>query len=182
VVRVKCEEGNEGDDRDDGVEGIWQGLKRCLLEGADEVCGRTKRPAVHVETWWWNNEVDVVVKEKRAMFKELGRVKKRSNKQEIEVAVKAYNTARRNCKRVIGRVKEEERKRMGEAVAEEDSKGKLFRAVKQMARKNGVVIGRGCLKDESGKVVTEEERIKEMWRTFWCQYILSTPAHAAYRC
>jgi len=162
VVREKCEGESEGDD---SVEGIWKGFKRCLLEGSDEVCGRTKRPGVHVETWWWNKEVDVAVQEKREMFKELARVKKRNNSQEIEVAVKAYNIVRRNCKRVVGRVKEEERKRMGEAVEEEDGKGKLFRAVKQMARKNGVVIGSSCLKDGSGKIVTEEARIKEMWRS-----------------
>jgi hypothetical protein len=162
VVRLKHEAGARVED---GVEGVWQNLKQCLLEGAEEVCGRTKKPGAHRETWWWNEEVDEAVKEKRARYKELGKAKKRKDRQEIEVAVKVYNQAKRNCKRVIGRVKEAERMKFGEALDKDESKGKLFRAVKQMERKNRVVVGGGCLRDEKGKIVTDGEKIKEMWRS-----------------
>jgi hypothetical protein len=164
VVKVKNEATSNVED---GAEGMWQDLKQCLLEGADEVCGRTKKPRVHKETWWWNEEVNEVVKEKRIRFRELGRAKQGRDKQKIEDAAKEYNQAKRNCKRVIGRVKEAERKRMGEALDKEECKGKLFRAVNQMARKNRVVVGGGCLKDGNGRIVTEEDEIKEMWRSHY---------------
>ena len=44
-------------------------LSDCLLEVADEVCGRTKGNQQHSETWWWNSEVGRVIKEKRRLFK-----------------------------------------------------------------------------------------------------------------
>ena len=44
-------------------------LRDCLLEVADEVCGRTKGNQRHSETWWWNAEVGKVIKEKRQLCK-----------------------------------------------------------------------------------------------------------------
>ena len=43
----------------------WQGLKECLVGTADEVCGRTRGPPRHKETWWWNDDVEKAVAEKR---------------------------------------------------------------------------------------------------------------------
>jgi hypothetical protein len=150
---------------EDGVEEEWQDLKRCLLEGADEVCGRTRGKGLHEETWWWNGEVDDAVKEKRARFKELREAKKGRDEQGIKDAATVYNQARRKCKRVIGRVKEAERRKIGEDLDKVYSKGKLHRVIKQLVRKNKTVVGGGCLKDEKGGIVMEEERIKEMWRS-----------------
>ena len=41
-----------------------------ILKVASETCGWTKGPPRHVQTWWWNEEVEVKVKEKRVKFKE----------------------------------------------------------------------------------------------------------------
>ena len=46
------------------VEGVWKGLRECLLEEAVEVCGETKGLTRHKETWWWNEEVASLVEEK----------------------------------------------------------------------------------------------------------------------
>ena len=35
-------------------------LKGCLLEGAEEV--------LHTVLWWWNNDCDKAVKEKRRLY------------------------------------------------------------------------------------------------------------------
>ena len=37
---------------------IWRELKCCLLEGAEEVCGKTraKGSSGHRVLWWWNND------------------------------------------------------------------------------------------------------------------------------
>ena len=32
---------------------LWKELKGCLLERADEVCGRTKGSSRHNVSWWW---------------------------------------------------------------------------------------------------------------------------------
>ena len=35
------------------VDGIWKELKSCLIDTAKEVCGESKGPSIHRETWWW---------------------------------------------------------------------------------------------------------------------------------
>ena len=50
------------------VESLWKNIKKCLLEVSDEVCGRTKGPQRHKESWWWNKEVGRVVEEKSKFY------------------------------------------------------------------------------------------------------------------
>jgi hypothetical protein len=50
------------------VESEWKEVKDCLLEVANDVCGKTKGLARHRDTWWWNEEVAEVVKEKRRLY------------------------------------------------------------------------------------------------------------------
>ena len=47
-----------------------------MLEVADEVCGKTKKPPRHKETWWWNDEVKLMVEDKRRLFKSWKNTKK----------------------------------------------------------------------------------------------------------
>ena len=52
-----------------GVEEVWRNLKECLMEEAIEVCGETRGVRRHKESWWWNEEIAALVKEKRRLFK-----------------------------------------------------------------------------------------------------------------
>jgi hypothetical protein len=147
------------------VEGMWNDLKQCLVEGANEVCGRTKGRPVHKETWWWNDEVARVVEDKRMLYMKWKKSKKEGHSEQAAKAELAYAAAKRLSKKAIGKAKEAERKKLGECLDMEDGKEKLFRAVKQMVRNNqDVAGGGGCLKDTDGKIVVEEERVKEIWR------------------
>jgi len=51
------------------VEMVWSSLKECLLDVAEEVCGKTKGRQRHRETWWWNEDVAKFVEEKRRLFR-----------------------------------------------------------------------------------------------------------------
>ena len=44
-------------------------MKDCFLEEAVDVCGKTRGIARQKETWWWNEEVAALVKEKQRLFK-----------------------------------------------------------------------------------------------------------------
>jgi hypothetical protein len=60
------------------MESLWKNPKESLLEVADEVCGKTKGPPGHRESWWWNEEVRKAVEEKRNYYK----IWKESKKEE----------------------------------------------------------------------------------------------------
>ena len=49
----------------------WTEIKTCLLNACDTVCGWTWGGKLKCkETWWWNDEVDSIIKEKRRLWKE----------------------------------------------------------------------------------------------------------------
>ena len=43
---------NESNRDAEDLENIWTGLKDCLLQATEEVCGRTKGLTRHTATWW----------------------------------------------------------------------------------------------------------------------------------
>ena len=48
---------------------VWEKTRDCLLNAVSEACGWTKGPPRHVQTWWWNEEVEKKVNEKKLKFK-----------------------------------------------------------------------------------------------------------------
>ena len=78
-----------------------------------------------------------------------------------------YNSAKHNASRIIHIEKEGKRKKLGEFLDKEDDKQIVFRAVKQMVRKNKDVEGGGCVKDVEGKIVVEEGKCRETWRVYF---------------
>jgi len=139
------------------VERIWSGLRNGLSEAADAVCGRTKGPPRHRETWWWNDNIGEIVKEKRRLFKVWKNTECESDK-------KLYTEAKRQAKKEINMAQEVERKKFGEMLVREDGKKNVFRVAKQMVSVNKDVVGTGCIKDKEGNIVTEDAKILEVWK------------------
>jgi len=40
-------------------------MKKIMMETAQHICGMSKGPCRHKETWWWNEEVAEAVSEKK---------------------------------------------------------------------------------------------------------------------
>ena len=72
---------------------MWKGLKDCLLEETEAVCGKTKGRARHKITWWWNKDTELAFKDKRRAY-ELWK------KSSLEVDNVAYTMAKGRSKRV----------------------------------------------------------------------------------
>jgi len=51
-----------------GVNEHWQQMKRIMMETAQDICGMTKSPCRHKETWWWNEEVAEAVRDKKLSY------------------------------------------------------------------------------------------------------------------
>jgi hypothetical protein len=151
-LKLKAEERVNGE-----VESVWSGLRDGVLEVADAVCGRTKGPPRHRETWWWNENIGEIVKEKRRLFEVWKNTGSESDR-------KLYNAAKRQAKKEINVAQEAERKKFGEMLQREDGKKNVFRVAKQMVKENRDVVGIGCIKDKEGKIVTEDAKILEVWR------------------
>ena len=83
-----------------GVNDHWQQMKGIMMETAHDICGMTKCPCRHKETWWWNEDAGEAVREKKIMY---GKWKKENTKE----ARMEYKKSRQNAKRVISSAKKE---------------------------------------------------------------------------
>ena len=58
-------------DSEEDVELIWTEIKSCLINACDYVCGWTKGNCKQErETWWWDETVEIFVKQKRKLQNE----------------------------------------------------------------------------------------------------------------
>ena len=133
------------------VNSVWSNLKSCLLHTADAVCGRTKNHRWHKETWWWNHEIDHLVKEKRKAWK----VWKAGGSRED------YNLKKKAAKRAIylaKRAKEEEK-----FACLEEKPAELFRIARQMKQDNQDVVGEKCVLNDEGAMTFSDSARKKAW-------------------
>ena len=70
---------------------VWQQMKVIMMESAQDICGMTKGPRRHRETWWWNEEVAEAVREKKIKY---GKEKEENTKE----ARMEYKKSRKKCK------------------------------------------------------------------------------------
>ena len=78
-------------------------MKDIMMETAQDICGMTKGPRRHKETWWWNEEVAEAVSDKKIKYEKW----KKENMEEARMLCKK---SRPNMKRVISSAKEKKQK------------------------------------------------------------------------
>jgi len=60
----------------------WQQMKGIMMESARDICGMTKGPRTHKETWWWNEEVAEAVREKKIKYRKWKKVNRKEARME----------------------------------------------------------------------------------------------------
>jgi len=139
-----------------GVNEHWQRIKDLMMETAQDICGMTKGPCRHKESWWWNEEVAVAVREKKIKY---GKWKKENTKE----ARKEYKKSRQNAKRVTSSAKEKKQK---ECANNSECQNEIFRMAKQMAKEGLDITGLNCIKEASVEVIVDGKGIKHSWKEY----------------
>ena len=68
-------------------------MKEIWLKGSKHVCGMTKCPPRHKETWCWNRDVEKVVAKRKVCHKAWQKSKLSEDKHALDVAKKEIYTA-----------------------------------------------------------------------------------------
>ena len=78
----------------------WEGMKEAMLKVTEEVCGKTKGPPRHKETWWWNSELSDIVDKKKKCYQNWHKAKQES-REKREMLKEMYNEAKRKTKNMV---------------------------------------------------------------------------------
>jgi hypothetical protein len=145
----------------------WTHMKESMIKSSLEVCGETKGPPRHKETWWWNQEVSEIVDQKRKCFLEWFQAKKECRPEGEQTELKEiYKVAKRKSDRAVEAAKKAKSKEFANSLETVEGKQSIFKIAKQMVRKNKDTFGGKCLKDENGKTISGEENLKKRWKAY----------------
>ena len=134
---------------------LWQDLRDALLKATDKVCGWTKKTQWKEQTWWWNESVGAVIKEKRLKWKEW----KRGGSKE------QYLTAKRCAKRAVYLAKKAAEPKLTNV-------GKnIFKIAKHWKGLNRDVVGEKCVRDDKGKIAFGKDELKTAWQQYHSQLL-----------
>ncbi len=131
----------------------WTGLSNAVMETAREVCGKS-RGQRHWErkTWWWCEEVQQAIIEKRDAYKRWQRERTEGNKGR-------YKEKSRLAKRAVAVAKGRAWTEWCQNIDTAEGKQKMFKMAKQMKEERKDVSGVRYVKDEHGNIKVEEADI-----------------------
>ena len=134
------------------TEELWSCLKDGLLSTSEKICGWTKERKWKKEGWWWNEEVDKAVAEKRKKWKAW---KKGGSREE-------YNLAKRTSRQVLYAAKKASEDAKFSDV--NNSKADIFKIAKQAKKENADIVGEQCILNDQGNPCYDETSQKVAWK------------------
>ena len=120
---------------------------------ASEEFGVTRGSRVEAkDTWWWNEDVQKAIKEKKVCFRRVYLDRSADNIQKYKVAKK---TAKRAVSEARGRAYEDLYQRLNTKEGERD----IYKMAKIRERKTRNVNQVICIKDEGDQLLVKDEQI-----------------------
>ena len=147
----------EGDDTNN----MWENMANCIRKVVSEVLGVTKGGrCVDKDTWWWNEEVQRNIKEKKKRYRRLFHDRSVDN-------IEKYKEAKKIAKRAVsvakGRAYEDLYQRLGMKEGDKD----IYKMAKVRERKTRDFNQVKCIKDEMENILIKEDDIKHRWQEYF---------------
>ena len=141
----------------------WEITSNGIRAVGKEVCGvSTGRGKENKETWWWNNEVQAAIKEKKEARKSMD-----ANKDE-ESKVR-YKVAKQEAKKEVAKAKKEAYQELYDGMETAEGQKDIFRIAKQREKETRDIQHVKMIRDENGHILTKEKDIKERWKAYYNQ-------------
>ena len=140
------------------IEEKWSSLKACLLSATDSTCGWTKGPPRRKETWWWNDQVDLAVKERKRLYKAW----------KCGGSKEPYLVAKRKVRSEIYAAKKlAEEQKFANILCRDDEKLAIFKVAKQMTKQNQDIVGEKCIRNDDGSLALSDGSKRQAWKSHY---------------
>jgi hypothetical protein len=136
-------------------------MATCVQKVASEVFGMSrggKREAK--DTWWWNDEVQMAIRDKKECFKRLHHDKSAAN-------IEGYKIAKRVAKRVVSVAKGQAYDGLYQRLGTKEGEKDIYRMARIRERKKRDINQIKCIKDGTYRLLVKDEKIKDRWREYF---------------
>ena len=112
------------------------------------------------ETWWWNQEIQEKLKDKRNAKKVWDTIRDHASKL-------AYKTARKQAKREVAKARNKAYEELYEKLETKQGENESFKIAKQRNRQSKDVQQVRVIKSKTGEILMEEEKVKQRWKEYF---------------
>ena len=133
-------------------------MKETWIKCSKQVCGMTKGPPRHKETWCWNRDVEKVIAKRKVCHKAWRKSKSAEDKHTLDVAKKEVYTA-------VMTAQEYKLQEFTADLQRESGRKNCFRIARPTAREGRDVTSVCCLKNDAGNVVSDADG-GSIWKSF----------------
>ena len=127
----------------------------------EEICGITSgKRGREREAWWWNEDVQRCIKEKKIAFNQWQRSGTPADKH-------VYKNANKRAKRAVAASKDASWAELAESLSRSDGQNKMFKLAKQARKERKDLVGCKFVRGTDDSVKTEDEEIRDTWKEYY---------------
>ena len=139
----------------------WDIVSNIVKESAKNVLGLTSgKGKDNKETWWWNDEVQMSIREKREAKKIWDRLGSEESRRE-------YNQQKARTKRAVAKAKENAYDKLYENLNSKEGEKDLYRLARQRDKAGRDIEQVKVIKDSDGRLLTDQESILNRWQEYF---------------
>ena len=112
------------------------------------------------ETWWWNQEVQEKLKDKR-------KAKKVWNTIRDDASKLAYKSARKQARREVAKARNKAYEELYKKLETKEGKNELIKIAKQRKKQSKDVQQVRIIKSKTGEMPMKEEKVKQRWKEYF---------------
>jgi hypothetical protein len=140
---------------------MWMKMSTCIRKVASEELGVTKGGKRETkETWWWNENVQNAIKEKKECFR-------RMHLDRSVDSVERYKVTKKTAKQVVSEARGQMYDGLYQRLGTMEEEKNIYRMAKSRERKTRDIIQVKCIKDATERLLTKDEDIKNRWREYF---------------
>lgn len=140
---------------------MWEKMATHIRNVAVEVFGVTRGSKREPkDTWWWNEEVQKAIKEKKECFKCLHHDRNEAN-------IQRYNAAKKKAKKSVSEARGKAYENLYHRLDTKEGEKDVYKIAKLRERKTRDLNQVKCIKDETGRLLVKDHEIKDRWSEYF---------------
>ena len=142
-------------------DGTWGSVETIMIRACEKTCGRTKGTRGRErESWWWNDDVEAVIAEKKAAYKVWQRTLANSDKMR-------YRQVNNRARKAVAKAKKEAWISWSEDLGTAAGQQKMFKIARQMRKDQKDVLGTNFIRDSDGTIKLIPAQVQERWKGYF---------------